>query len=131
DAAIARSTRLPALPQALPAIPREDLEHIDFTRPIPADLDLLAEVLLAAPQPGVRVDRSPGFGEKVKPYFQTLVDQRVSYVTEALKGNYDGDWPRDDRSLRDKLAESGIDVDTMRDPWGNPYRARFGIDGRF
>src|SRR5204863_2894370 len=59
DATIARSSRLPAPPVALPAIPREDLEHIDFTRPIPADLDLLAEVLLAAPQPGVRVDRSP------------------------------------------------------------------------
>jgi len=70
----ARSSRVPLRPDLLPGLPHGDLESIDFARPIPADIDLLAEILLGAEAPDVHEDRSPPFDDGVPRYFQTLVN---------------------------------------------------------
>ncbi len=104
-----------------------DLEDLDTSRPFPKDLDLLAEALLSANAPYLRssfnthgeLDSVFPTGSQFNPISVRLNDlYRISYH-----------YPRDIETLRRDLAGAGIDLDSMRDPWGTPYRVQFKIDG--
>jgi hypothetical protein len=43
----------------------------------------------------------------------------------AKTGKYIRDYP----TLREEMKKRGLDLDTLRDPWGNPYRYEFDVEG--
>jgi len=56
-----------------------------------------------------------------KPYFEA--------IQRALKEFHErtGSYIRDLEALKSELARHGIDLDTLKDPWGHAYRFEFGI----
>ncbi|MDX6498173.1 MAG: hypothetical protein QOG23_1433 [Blastocatellia bacterium] len=108
-----------------------DLRSVDTSKPVPADLDLAAEVLLNQSR-----DYAPQFHEaeqyetdQVK-VFGDLIRSNLKSLHEALTARYlrTSDYPHDEGELRRLLIESGIDFAALRDPWGSPYRPVFSVD---
>jgi hypothetical protein len=59
------------------------------------------------------------------PYFW-----KIGYAIDQASENYflrTGKYVRDYATLRDELARDKIDLDALRDPWGNKYAFDFGI----
>lgn len=107
------------------------LEHLDMTRPVPPDLDLLAAVFLNQNN-YYRPEffRSERFETDDKKVFGDTIKQQLEPMQEALAARYarTGEYPRDETSLRRELAASGIDLDSLRDPWGRQYYADFAVN---
>ena len=63
------------------------------------------------------------------PYFAqySLAIEKVAGAYHARTGNY----IRDAQTLKSELLAEGIDFDSLRDPWGHPYRLDFGIERDF
>ncbi len=108
-----------------------DLRSVDTSKPVPADLDLAAEVLLNQNR-----DYSPQFHEgeqyetdQVK-VFGDLIRSNLKSLHEALTARYvrTADYPHDPAELGRFLTESGIDFAALRDPWGSRYRPDFSVD---
>ncbi len=108
-----------------------DLEHVDMAKPVPADLDLVAEILLSQSQ-----NYRPSFfggdsydGEQQK-VFSDLTKSQLAQAKDALTAHFTktGDYPNTEERLRSLLSQTGIDLLAVRDPWGNPYRPVFSID---
>jgi hypothetical protein len=108
-----------------------DLEHVDLSKPVGADLDLAAEVLLNQNQ-NYRPFFFGGDSYEVKQQtvFADLTKRQLSKAREALATRYarTGESPNTEVRLQAMLAEAGIDLQTLRDPWGNPYRPTFTVD---
>ncbi len=62
--------------------------------------------------------------------FDNLIRPQFDPVGKALRARFDTTfrYPTDDRSLRLILAWGGVDFDALRDPWGMPYFADFGME---
>ena len=62
--------------------------------------------------------------------FAGFLGPQFKPVTDALNKIYKerAEYPADENSLRRLLAESGIDFDGLRDPWGDRYRAVFSVE---
>jgi len=114
---------------------RSDLDKVNVSDPVPADLDLLAEVLL-------RNESSWGFrpepdanGEMENPasVFQAEIHSRILPIATALNQRFgkDGQYPRDEETLKRLLADAGIQREEVRDPWGTTYRTRFYTEREF
>ena len=114
---------------------RRDLNNLDATQPIKADLQLAAEFLLT------------GTGKNFEPnFFKTdnyALDFEATYkkyfaaklldLQNTLQANYEktGDYPRDENSLRRILTANNINFDELRDAWNTPLQARFATDREF
>jgi hypothetical protein len=81
------------------------------------------------------VDKKPDTGDD----FEALNVRRkyfrkIGLAIEGAIGRYLKDtrqYIRDYPSLRDELAKRHIDLDSLRDPWGTPYRYSFDIAGPY
>ena len=108
-----------------------DLEHLDMNKQVPRDLELAAEILLNQNQ-----NYRPVFfgGESYstaqQEVFAGLTNSQLAPVRHALVARYEktGRYPNNEPQLRALLSEAGIDLQTLRDPWGNLYRPFFSID---
>lgn len=108
-----------------------DLEHFDMSKPVAADLELLAEVLLK--QYG---SYRPGFfgGDYYEAEPQTifggLAKSQLAKVTTALAVRYvvTSQYPDNELRLRTLLTDEGVDLSSIRDPWGNAYLPFFSTD---
>ncbi len=56
-------------------------------------------------------------------YFQ-FTGEAINRAVERYHART-GDYVRNENQLKEELKREGIDIDSLRDPWGNPYRLRF------
>jgi hypothetical protein len=112
-------------------VTREDLDRVDFSKPLPEGLDLVAEVLLASGSEA----GSPLFFNNgpetpnLHKLFAKTIDPALKPLQDALDRRYDRtqEYPKDEATLRRFLSEAGVSFDALRDPWGNPYHAVFSV----
>lgn len=108
----------------------KDIRDLDLSTPIPNDLQIVAGALLNDTwyEPGIffsddlRSDARRVFARHYKPQDDML--RRA--LSAAFSAN--GQYPRDERSLREVLSGQGISLPLVRDPWGEQYRPEFGYD---
>jgi hypothetical protein len=111
--------------------PRDDLDRVDFSKPLPEGLDVVTEVMLA----GARTADSPEFfnNSRATPnlheLFAKIINRALKPFREALDRRYSGsqEYPKDEAALRRFLAQAGLSFDAVRDPWANPYHAVFSV----
>ncbi|HKQ54216.1 MAG TPA: MG2 domain-containing protein, partial [Pyrinomonadaceae bacterium] len=117
--------------ESLAGVTRSALDRIDLSQPPPADLSLLAEVILN------RTDNyypntvaGEGYEMSQPAVFAKLVNAQLAPALDALNARYAArvEYPADEESLRRFLAAAGIQFDSLRDPWGTPYSARFSVE---
>lgn len=107
-----------------------DLQRTDMSKPVSPELELVAEVLLNQSR-----DYSPTFygGDEYETeakVFGDSIKEELKPLREALATRYvrTAEYPNNDATLRRLLSEFQIDLSTLRDPWGTPYRAVFSVD---
>jgi hypothetical protein len=64
-----------------------------------------------------------------RPYFG-----RIGHAIDRVRENYfiqTGRYIRDYETLRDELGKENIDLDALRDPWGNKYRYDFRVEANY
>src|SRR6266404_2346235 len=108
-----------------------DLEHVDTSKPVSADLELVAEILLNQSQnyrPSFFGGDSYDFEQQK--VFSDLTKSQLAQAKYTLTAHYakTGDYPNNEVQLRSLLSQAGIDLQAVHDPWGNPYRPMFSID---
>jgi hypothetical protein len=107
-----------------------DLERVNMSKLVSPDFELVAEILLSQN----RNYRPVFFGgdgyDEQRTVFSELTQSQIAPVRSALAARFEktGQYPNDESQLRTLLANSGIDLKAVRDPWGNPYRPIFAID---
>jgi hypothetical protein len=115
----------------LAGISRGDLNRLNLSQPVPANLQLLAEVMLNRSNNYYpRTFSVEDFETDTASVFSSRLNAQMIPLNNALSLRYAQatEYPTDVSSLRGALARSGIDFDEQRDPWGTPYRAVFLLD---
>jgi hypothetical protein len=110
-------------------VTRDDLDRVDFSKPLPEGLDLVAEFMLAnagtgySPQFFNNQPTTPDLDE----LFEKQIKKSLKPLEDALKQRYrrKQQYPKDEATLRQYLSEDGVDFYAIRDPWGSPYHADF------
>ncbi|HYX43142.1 MAG TPA: carboxypeptidase-like regulatory domain-containing protein, partial [Pyrinomonadaceae bacterium] len=109
---------------------RNDLNRIDLSKPIPADLDLVAEIILRDGGLEPRLFGGDDLATNENTIFDKLVKAQLSLLSATLNGQYDAQavYPTDEVIMHRLLFASGVNFDGLRDPWGTPFRARFSVE---
>jgi hypothetical protein len=107
-----------------------DLEHVNMSGPVSPDFELAAEILLSQNHNYRPVFFGGDDYESQGAVFAGLTSSQITPVRLALAAHFEktGKYPKEESQLRTLLADSAIDLQTVRDPWGNPYRPVFSID---
>jgi hypothetical protein len=123
----------PGFDDEFAGVKRRDLYALDSSKPFDADLDLLAEVMLANDSYWPRLSSSMEYAEALQQAFGPIFAVELRVVKEALDAGYasSGAYVRDVAALRKLLADAGIDLEALRDPWGTPYRVEFKTEGKW
>jgi len=108
-----------------------DLDALDMSKPIPPDLQLVAEILLLRRGYWLE-ERSTSIGSP-KHEFGHILGSQLKPVTDALKSRYNRtkEYPTNAAMLARELADFGLDFAGMRDPWGLPYVPSFSVSRDF
>ena len=111
-------------------ITRKDLQRIDLAKPLPEEMELVAELLLGADSVQPQFFSDMRFETDHKQVFAELTGLHIKPIGDLLETQYKdgGLYPANGETLRRLLFESGVDFDQLRDPWGTPYREVFSID---
>jgi hypothetical protein len=117
--------------EQLAGVSLRDLERLNTSRPVPADLEVLAEVLLNQSYyylPEFVNDEN--FEANFKNVFADLLKAQLDPLKTALATRHTRtfEYPRNEETLRTLLAQEAIQFDSIRDPWGNQYRPVFSIN---
>lgn len=120
--------RFLGLENQVAGISLRDLQHVDTTKPIPSDLNLLAAVLLRNFNNSLPAfyssdefeqDAAKVFGDSIKDQLKPLRKALSDQYAQTLK------YPANETELHDSFTQLKIDFDSLRDPWGRRYRAHF------
>ncbi len=113
----------------------EDLRALDPARPLPLDLEPVAEWILrrAGPFASIRTSEVSSPDAAVdKASFLDAFEKAALPYRRALDEAYDTagrvEFPHDSDSLRAVWAAAGLKAESLRDPWGQPYRLVFEYD---
>ena len=111
-----------------------DIERLDpVRRRVPDGMDLVAEILLQESDEErytpARFDL-PELEKNQGEVFSSIISKQFRPVRETLDAHYKGtaNYPADGESLRRLLNQTGINLDSLRDPWGMTYRTKFFVD---
>ncbi len=112
---------------------RNGLNKLDLQKPFTPEMLLAAELLLNqesfnySPKTfnGDNFDTEPdaAYSDSLRRQFQplqTVFNQRYAQ---------DYSYPRNENELRAAAAKAKLNYDAWRDPWGQPYRAAFSVNG--
>ena len=115
-----------------------DLLGLNPNEPFSADLQLLAEALMASAQynwwyGNVKLTGGENYSRGARSVFAELMTNSLKPVREALQATYDKDapYPKNDAELNAILAAKGIDLAKITDPWGLTYRPEYSVSGAF
>ncbi|HQR33811.1 MAG TPA: MG2 domain-containing protein, partial [Blastocatellia bacterium] len=113
--------------QSVAGITVRDLQKLDVTQPISAELQLAAEILLLNGNYQPRPQTSGDFNYDQQRIFNDLTQRTLRPLRVALDRHYDktGEYPRNRESLDRILNIAELKFDDLRDPWGNSFRAEF------
>jgi hypothetical protein len=104
------------------------LEKLDLSKPVPADLDLAAEILLNR-YSSYFFDSfsSEDYTKDFRSVFVMRIADQLEPLRTVLANTYQKTmtYPTDESSLRRFLSNNGLDFDAFKDPWGMPYRLSF------
>lgn len=127
--------------QSVAGFTQRDIERLDAARAVPAGLEEVAELLYNVNDYGYgygyeqsrNVFGGTRFLRADAQTFQELVGVRLVPAREALKRRYDAtaEYPTDAVSLARMLSAAGVDFESLRDPWGRPFRADFYPEGPY
>lgn len=108
----------------------KDLNELDLTKPITAELQLVAEAMIYDSYYRPNTFYSPKYNAEAKSIFGESIKRQFAPVEKALNEAYKVDYshPTDEASLRSMLAAASIDSKSLSDPWGMPYRAVFSVE---
>jgi hypothetical protein len=113
-------------------VTQRDIEQLDLSRPIPDGLEEVAEMIYNDSR--YYNDHSVASGTRFlrdqQDVFSELVGAQLKPLKEAVNKRYGapGEYPTDVASLSSTLNAAGVDLATLRDPWGRPYRALFSVE---
>lgn len=112
---------------------RQDLYRLDVSKPIPADLDLLAEAMLSQDRYWPSVEQSSDFREESPSKYSWVFADQFRAVRDLLARKYANGYhhPKDLEALKKDSHEAGLNLDEILDPWEQPFRAVFETSGRF
>ncbi len=116
---------------SLAGVKRSDLDRVDLSKPPPADLSLLAEVMLnGSDNYYPNAFGGEAYETNQVTVFAPSINAQLAPALAALNALYAAraEYPADEDSLRRVLAEAGIQFDSLRDPWGTPYNALFFVE---
>jgi hypothetical protein len=113
--------------KGLAGVTERDLQKLDTTKPISAELQLIAEILLLEYGYEPRVETSGEYERDQKQIFSWLLQQHFLPIENALGAHFvrTTEYPRDRASLDRILNIAELNFDALRDPWGIAYRAEF------
>jgi hypothetical protein len=107
-----------------------DLRKLDLSMPLPAGMELVAEILLHSDgyTPSLRIGGE--FNKDLHAIFRRLIDADLDPIEAALNLHYNatGEYPADPDALRRILNAGHRNFDALRDPWERPYRAEFSTE---
>lgn len=106
------------------------LRRLDMSKPVPRDLELVAEVILQGVYSLPMFSTGESYEQNVSVPFTLNVSTSLSRLKDALINNYDKsrNYPREETTLRRILTDAGVDFDKVRDPWGVAFRPTFRVD---
>jgi hypothetical protein len=113
--------------ESIAGITKTDLLKLDPGQPSAEGMDLVAAALLSSPE---------SFGGWPAGYetfdHKTFDKESLAPIVSALDKIYQQDhrYPANQGQLRAELKAAGVDFDSIRDAWGNPYRALFAVRGK-
>jgi hypothetical protein len=112
-------------------VARRDLDQIDMSKPLPAGLELVAELLLNDYQFVPNLFHSAGFDDDPAKVFSDFFRNQIDPLKNRLALEYHEHsvYPRDRSALGRLASTAGIALEELRDPWGTPYRASFFAQG--
>ena len=111
-------------------ITRKTLQSINPSRPVPAEMELVAELLLGSGSEASSVFSAKGFEPDHQSVFAGLTRLQLEPIGKLLDGLYlkVGLYPASGEGFRRLLFESGLDFAQFHDPWGTPYREKFSFE---
>ena len=109
--------------ESFSGISRSDLDRIDLSEPVPADLDLVAEFLLRSSSRDLLELLEGRSSLNAESAFSRLIEKQFQPLESGMtRWNQAGRTPRDLPELEAVGKELGVDVTNLPDPWGTPYR---------
>lgn len=125
-----RFFRLLGYSKSFGGITLKDLNELDLSKPIPDEMQLAAEVMLADNYYYPKFYRSLFDRTGANSLYADYFKKQFSPIENALNKRFDEDFahPTDDGSLRRILSDGGIDFDSVKDPWGQDYKVSFEIN---
>jgi len=123
--------RFLGLEDHLAGVSLKDLQRLNPLQPISSDLDLLAAVLLRNTSNSIlEFYSSDEFEEDAAKLFGDSIKDQLGPLKKAFSDQYvrTMDYPTDEAELLSSLSQSGIDFNSVRDPWGMSYHAQFSVD---
>jgi hypothetical protein len=121
------------LSEELSGVTFRDLRRLDLAKGVPADLDLLAEILFNQYRPYYPgFYRDEEYETDLAKVFGPLINPQVKPVYDALYTRYlrNAEFPTNESTLRQFLRDAHVDLQQIFDPWGTNYSAKFFIEGR-
>jgi A-macroglobulin TED domain/Alpha-2-macroglobulin family/MG2 domain/Carboxypeptidase regulatory-like domain/A-macroglobulin receptor binding domain/Macroglobulin domain MG3 len=121
------------LGNSLAGVTRRDLDRIDLSKPLPEELELVAEILLNQRDYGYyrpQFFSSDDFETDAEEVFNFAVSAGLKPVDAALFSQYTSKsiYPVDEATWRRQMLIAGVELDELRDPWGTPYRPKFSVE---
>jgi len=109
----------------------KNLNELDLSKPIPEELQLVAEVMLHDNYYYPNIFHSRSYHTDAKSVYAEQFKKQFEPIENILKNHYaNGNFehPTDDQSLRKILGEKGVNFDALRDPWEQPFKAIFEVE---
>lgn len=100
-----------------------DILTLDTRKPVPAEMDLVAEVIFQYSDPLQRLARK-GFPADAASDYSPLIQATLTPWRTAVKKAL-GAWPWDEYEAYEALREAGADTVGILDPWGSEYSLTF------
>ncbi len=107
-----------------------DLSALDMSKPLPDDWQLKIEMLLANSNFNLHFFESDEYQTNLKSVFANRFNRQFNEIEKTLNFRYAADFahPTNENSLREILLEKQLDFESLRDPWGNSYKAIFSVE---
>ncbi|HTS12749.1 MAG TPA: MG2 domain-containing protein [Candidatus Limnocylindrales bacterium] len=107
-------------------VSRADLDKVDFSKPLPPGLDLVAEILLRYERGYTSFDSSST--PNLHTLFASAIDPPLAPLLTALSARIaKGTNPGGEQGIGEFLAESGLG--NLHDPWGTAYATTIAPSG--